>query len=86
MVVRPQLSLHVVPMAKLGSGERKHDFREVARGYTPDEAAEEAQRCLQCPRRPCVDGCPVGIAIPDFILALRQGDMPQAVKVLKQSN
>ncbi len=86
MVVRPRLSPRVVHMAKWDSQVRRHDFREVARGYAAAEAAEEAQRCLQCPRRPCVDGCPVGIAIPDFILALRQGDMPKAVKVLKQSN
>ncbi|HSW63955.1 MAG TPA: FAD-dependent oxidoreductase [Dissulfurispiraceae bacterium] len=29
---------------------RKHDFREVDRGFTPEEARKEASRCLRCYR------------------------------------
>lgn len=29
---------------------RKHDFREVDKGFTPDEARKEAGRCLRCYR------------------------------------
>ncbi len=27
----------------------------------------EAQRCLNCKNKPCMKGCPVNVAIPDFI-------------------
>ena len=44
---------------------RAHNFNEVALGYTPEIAVEEANRCLNCKNRPCVQGCPVNIAIPE---------------------
>jgi glutamate synthase (NADPH/NADH) small chain len=65
---------------------RAKNFNEVALGYTPEMAIEEATRCIQCPKRPCVNGCPVNVDIPEFIKALRDGDMPGAVKALKNKN
>ena len=53
--------------------ERRHNFEEVALGYTAEQAAAEAQRCLNCRTRPCVAGCPVNVDIPDFIAKLRAG-------------
>ena len=63
---------------------RAKNFKEVALGYTPAMAAEEAGRCIQCPKRPCVAGCPVNIDIPEFIKAVRDGKMAEAVTVLKK--
>jgi glutamate synthase (NADPH/NADH) small chain len=65
---------------------RAENFKEVALGYTPAMAAEEAGRCIQCPKRPCVAGCPVNIDIPEFIKAVRDGKMAEAVTVLKKTN
>jgi len=65
---------------------RARNFDEVATGYTPAMAKEEANRCIQCPKRPCVGGCPVNIDIPAFIKALREDNMPEAVRVLKNTN
>ena len=65
---------------------RAKNFKEVALGYTPAMAAEEAGRCIQCPKRPCVAGCPVNIDIPEFIKAVREGKMAEAVTVLKSKN
>ena len=65
---------------------RANNFRQVALGYTPEMAAEEASRCIQCPKRPCVEGCPVNVDIPDFIKALREGNMTGAVTALKNKN
>ena len=53
---------------------RAQNFEEVALGYTPEMAREEAARCLQCRHRPCVSGCPVGVRIPDFIARVAEGD------------
>jgi len=65
---------------------RAKNYNEVALGYSAEQALAEAKRCIQCPKRPCVAGCPVGVDIPDFIQAIRDGDMPKAVQVLKSKN
>ena len=43
---------------------RRYNFSEVALGYTPDLAIEEAKRCIQCKKPSCVPNCPVEINIP----------------------
>jgi len=65
---------------------RAKNYNEVATGYSAEQAQEEAERCIQCPKRPCVDGCPVAVDIPEFILALREGKMEESVKALKDKN
>jgi len=65
---------------------RARNYTEVALGYTDEMALQEAGRCIQCPKRPCVDGCPVNVDIPDFIKAIRDNDMPEAVRILKGKN
>ncbi|MGD0355613.1 MAG: NADPH-dependent glutamate synthase [Dehalococcoidia bacterium] len=65
---------------------RAHNYKEVALGYTDDMVKEEASRCIQCPKRMCVSGCPVNVDIPEFIKAVREGDMPEAVRILKSKN
>ncbi|MCD6358895.1 MAG: NADPH-dependent glutamate synthase, partial [Dehalococcoidia bacterium] len=65
---------------------RAKNFNEVALGYSAEQALAEAQRCIQCPKRPCVDGCPVGVLIPEFIKAMADGDMPLAVEKLTEKN
>jgi glutamate synthase (NADPH/NADH) small chain len=73
-------------MPKQKPRARAKNFNEVALGYTEKQAMEEASRCIQCPKRGCVEGCPVEVDIPDFIEALREGNMPQAVHMLKGKN
>ncbi len=46
----------------------------------------EAERCIQCPKPFCVEGCPVRVNIPRFIKALREGDMPAAAESLLSDN
>lgn len=66
--------------------ERKHNFDEVALGYTAQLALDEAQRCLNCKNAPCMSGCPVGVHIPDFIAHVKKGDMEEAYRTIKQDN
>jgi len=75
-----------VKMRELDPSERVNSFEEVALGYTKDEAIAEADRCLQCKHKPCVSGCPVGIDIPGFIKALREGDIKESTRILKDAN
>ncbi|MDD2912923.1 MAG: NADPH-dependent glutamate synthase [Candidatus Bipolaricaulis anaerobius] len=65
---------------------RTRTFDEVPAGYTPDEAQEEAARCLQCRDAPCMNGCPVNIHIPKFIREIREGDFRAAITTIKQTN
>ncbi|MCX6002154.1 MAG: NAD(P)-binding protein, partial [Chloroflexi bacterium] len=65
---------------------RAHNYNEVALGYSDDMARQESTRCIQCPKRPCVAGCPVNVDIPEFIKAVRDNNMPEAVKILKSKN
>lgn len=74
------------PMSVQEPRERIKNFKEVALGYTPEEAINEAWRCLQCPTAPCVTGCPVEVPIPDFIKAVREENFEQAIDIIKTKN
>ena len=65
---------------------RSGNFDEVALGYPEEIARMEAERCLQCKKPGCTEGCPVGVLIPQFIKALREGDMQKAVEAMKVKN
>jgi glutamate synthase (NADPH) small chain len=63
---------------------RVTNFEEVPKGYTPELAMLEASRCLECGKPKCVAGCPVDIAIPDFIGLIKQGKFEEAAIKLKE--
>ena len=66
--------------------ERIQDFEEVALGFDTELAKLEAQRCLQCPKQPCVDGCPVAVDITGFIQLISEGDFVAAAQKIKETN
>ncbi len=74
------------PMPAQDPIKRRHNFLEVALGYTAEMAMEEAERCLQCKTPHCVEGCPVGIDIPGFIMMVREGRFGEALEVIQQTN
>jgi glutamate synthase (NADPH) small chain len=82
----PNLSPEKVPMPEQDPDVRVRNFNEVAEGYTPEMAIEEAKRCLQCRHRPCVAGCPVLIDIPGFIALVAQGKFAEAYDVITKTN
>jgi len=83
---KERLAIPPESMPAQPAAERQRNFTEVELGLTPEQAMREAQRCLHCPTRPCVDGCPVRVAIPDFIGALAAGDLPEAARILQRDN
>ena len=66
--------------------DRVQNFTEVALGFTLELARLEAERCLQCKEPKCMEGCPVEVSIPEFIEAVRSGDMTKAVRIMKDKN
>ena len=74
------------PMPTRPADVRGRDFLEVAEGYTEQLALNEALRCLNCKNMPCVSGCPVNVAIPDFISKIKEGDFDGAYEVINKSS
>ena len=75
-----------VKMPKQPISERIKNFQEVNLGYTIEMAKIEADRCLQCSKPLCVEGCPVSVKIPEFIAAVFEGNFESAAKILKIDN
>ncbi len=65
---------------------RRTNWDEVALGYTPERAAAEAQRCIQCQDPLCEDGCPVNVPIRDFIHCVAAGDIEGAARTIRSKN
>ena len=66
--------------------ERVKNFKEVELGYTDEQALAEANRCLHCANPRCMQGCPVSIAIPDFIQCIKDGNLEEAYKIISKSS
>ena len=75
-----------VPVREQDPVLRATNFEEVCYGYNLEEAQTEASRCLHCKNPRCVAACPVGVQIPDFILRLREGDLPGAAAVIARDS
>jgi len=75
-----------IPMREQDPKERIKNFNEVPFGYTEEEAVIEAERCLQCPKPPCIEGCPVNVDIPGFIKAIKEKDFDKAIEIMKETN
>ncbi len=74
------------PMPSQNPEERVHHFTEVALGYTEEDALLEAARCLGCKTEECRQGCPVDIAIPDFIKKIKTGNYVGAALKIKETS
>lgn len=82
----PNMSLKKVKMSEQNPEIRNKNFSEVSLGYTAEEAIEEAGRCLQCKHKPCMEGCPVAVKIPEFIGKIAAGSFDEAIAVIKETN
>ena len=74
------------PMPEQEPDIRNKNFDEVAKGYTKEMAMLEATRCMNCKNRPCVSGCPVNIAIPDFIAQVVKGHFEEAYSIISETS
>ena len=86
MAVTRNMDLKKCPMPSQDPNVRNKNFDEVALGYTYEMAVNEARRCLNCPKKPCVSACPVQIDIPAFIACVANEDLEGAYKVLSASS
>lgn len=80
------LSPNKNPMPTQDPLVRNCNFEEVALGYSAETAMDEAKRCLNCKNRPCVEGCPVKVQIPEFIALVAEGKFEEAYGVISRSS
>src|SRR5262245_1122985 len=65
---------------------RSRNFEEVSLGYSKKQAIDESRRCIQCAVPVCSYACPLGIDIPGFIRAIREGEPNRALAKIKEHN
>ncbi|MFH1851550.1 MAG: NADPH-dependent glutamate synthase [Candidatus Neomarinimicrobiota bacterium] len=65
---------------------RSQNFEEVNLGLTREQAILDAQRCLQCKKPTCMEGCPVEVDIFEFLQLVVQEDFLGAAKKIKEDN
>jgi glutamate synthase (NADPH/NADH) small chain len=75
-----------VPAREVPAAERVTGFGPVDLGYTDADAQLEAERCLQCRRPLCVEGCPVGVDIPRFVGCVSAGHWRDALDAVRAAN
>ncbi|MEW6585528.1 MAG: NADPH-dependent glutamate synthase [Nitrospirota bacterium] len=75
-----------VKMREQDAQARARNFMEVPYGYSPEEAAREASRCLNCLKPTCRTGCPVEVDIPSFIKLIKEGKFVEAAWRIKEKN
>lgn len=83
---KERLAIARVLMPEQDAVARSRNFLEVNLGLEEQQAIREAQRCLLCKSRKCVEGCPVGVSIPEFIGALASENLPEAARILQGDN
>jgi glutamate synthase (NADPH) small chain len=83
---KQRMGIDRISMPEQDAVLRATNFREVNLGLTEQLAMMEAERCLQCPKPYCIDGCPVRVNIPNFIKHLRDGDLQGAADSLLDDN
>lgn len=82
----PNMSLKKNEMPTQLPLERNKNFKEVALGYTEEQALDEAARCLNCKNKPCVGKCPVAVDIPAFIQKILEKDYEEAYRIISRSS
>ena len=82
----PNMRADKNPMPEQEPNVRNKNFLEVTKGYTEEMAIDEAKRCLNCKHKPCMQGCPVAVKIPEFIELITKGDFEGAYNKIKETN
>jgi glutamate synthase (NADPH/NADH) small chain len=79
---KERMAIGRVKMPEQDARQRMTNFLEVNLGLDEATAIREAKRCLLCKNRPCVQGCPVRLRIPEFLEYIAEGDFASASEIL----
>jgi glutamate synthase (NADPH/NADH) small chain len=86
LTTKERLAIPPQKMPELAPEVRSKTMDEVAIGYSAEEAKKEALRCLNCKKPGCIDGCPVRIDIPGFVLHIAEGNFQNAIDKIKETS
>lgn len=73
-----------IEMRMLSPEESVQSFDEVVKGYDKEEAAKEADRCIECGM--CIATCPAHMDIPNYISSIRDGDYEKGLQQMYRTN
>jgi glutamate synthase (NADPH) small chain len=65
---------------------RSANYGEVNLGLSLEKVKAEAQRCLECAKPVCVEGCPVGVKVREFVGLVVVGDFAGAAAKMREDN
>ena len=74
------------PMPEQAAELRIQNFGEVNLGYTEELARQEALRCLECANCTCVEQCPVGVDVKEFVKLIVAGKLLEAAEKIRENN
>lgn len=83
---KERMQIPRVTMPEQDPKERICNFNEVPYGLSIEQAVQEATRCLECAKAPCVAGCPVEVDIPGFIRLIADRDFAASARKIKETN
>ena len=86
MTAKERMAIPPQAMPEQEAKVRARNMNEVALGYTAEMAKTEASRCMQCPTKPCMKGCPVAINIPGFLAKAAEGDFEGALQIIRETS
>jgi len=86
MTAKEKMAIEPQAMPEQDAKVRARNMNEVALGYTREMAMREASRCMQCPTKPCMQGCPVAIDIPGFLAKAAEGDFDGALATIRRTS
>ncbi|MGE5205581.1 MAG: NADPH-dependent glutamate synthase [Chlamydiota bacterium] len=84
--MRERMKVPRQAMPEQAPPDRIHNFSEVNLGYSPELARQEAVRCLECRKPTCMDKCPVGVKVREFVQLIVAGDFAAAAAKIREDN
>ena len=80
LTAKERMQIDRVKMLEQDAEQRAHNFKEVNLGLSEERALEEAQRCISCKNKQCMEGCQVEVHITEFIEAVAEHDFTRAAE------
>ncbi|MBI5686544.1 MAG: NAD(P)-dependent oxidoreductase [Verrucomicrobia bacterium] len=68
------------------ASERVHDFREIEQTVDDEAARREAARCIDCADPQCVEACPIGNHVKDWLVLVAEGKFLEAAAVCQATS
>jgi len=84
--LKERMKLPRQPMREQPPVLRAANYKEVNLGYSEELARQEALRCLECAKPVCVQECPVGVKVKEFVQLIVAGDFMGAAAKIREDN